>query len=173
MEADVQADMKTRERTEGLATAVQAIHGDSCSANRVDPDPIYSTSFGGDSTGPLALPHSKDVALVGNGAAATKSCLSPFEMRSPTAAGCLLPAGMATTATSTTFDHSTLWVCQTEEAILRTSTLSAWYYSSFCRNNLFAAPFCPSVIETKSEQGRTFDPGGSEGRLRACSVLET
>ena len=56
MEADVQSDTKTRERTEGAATAVQAMHGDSCSANRVDPDPMSSTSFGGDSTGPPALP---------------------------------------------------------------------------------------------------------------------
>ena len=50
MEADVQADTKTRERTEGTATAVEAMHGDSCSANRVDPDPMCSTSFSGDST---------------------------------------------------------------------------------------------------------------------------
>ena len=40
MEANVQADKKARERTEGAATAVQAMHGDSCSANRVDPDPM-------------------------------------------------------------------------------------------------------------------------------------
>ena len=80
-EADVQADKKTRERTEGASTVVQAIHGDSCSANRVDPDPMYSTSFGGDSTGPPALPYSRDDALVGNGAAVPKSCLSSLEMR--------------------------------------------------------------------------------------------
>ena len=35
MEADVPADKKTCERTEGAATAVQAKHGDSCSAKRV------------------------------------------------------------------------------------------------------------------------------------------
>ena len=56
MEADVQEDTKTRQRTEGAATAVQVLHGDSCSANRVDPDPMCSTSFGGASTGPPALP---------------------------------------------------------------------------------------------------------------------
>ena len=32
MEADGPADTKTRERTEGVATAVQAKHGDSCTA---------------------------------------------------------------------------------------------------------------------------------------------
>ena len=42
MEADGQADTKTRERTEGAATAVRAMYGDSCSANRVDPDPMCS-----------------------------------------------------------------------------------------------------------------------------------
>ena len=37
MEADVSADKKTRERTEGAATAVQAKHGDSCSAKGSKP----------------------------------------------------------------------------------------------------------------------------------------
>ena len=46
MEADEPANTKTRERTEGAATAVQAMHGDSFSARRVDPGPkINSTSF--------------------------------------------------------------------------------------------------------------------------------
>ena len=46
MEADVPADKKTRERMEGAATAVQAKHGDSCSAKRVQVGPTCSTSFG-------------------------------------------------------------------------------------------------------------------------------
>ena len=108
MEVDGQADTKTRERTEGAATAAQAMHEDSCSANRVDPDPICSTSFSDDSTGPPALPCSREDALVDNGAAAPKSCLSPLEMRSPTAAGGLLPTGKTSTATKTPFDHPTL-----------------------------------------------------------------
>ena len=83
LEANWQAGTKTRERTEGAATAVQAMHGNSCSANRVDPDPICSTSFGVDCTEPPGLPCSREDALVDNGAAAPKSCLSPLEMRSP------------------------------------------------------------------------------------------
>ena len=79
MKADGQADIKTRERTEGAATAVQAMHGDSCSANRVDPDPMCSTSFGDDCTGPC----SRQDALAGNGAAAPKSFLPSLEMRIP------------------------------------------------------------------------------------------
>ena len=173
MEANVQADKKARERTEGAATAVQAMHGDSCSANRVDPDPMCSTSFGSDSSGPPALPCSRDNALVGSGAAAPKSCLSPLEIRLLTAAGGLLPAGETSTATSTTFDHSTLWFCQIEETIMRTSIPSVWYYSSFWRNNLHAAPSCRRVIETKPGQNRMFDPGGCEGRLRACPFWGT
>ena len=55
MVADGQADIKSRKRTVGAATAVQAMHGDSCSANRVDPDLMCSTSFGNDFTGPAAL----------------------------------------------------------------------------------------------------------------------
>ena len=57
-----QANTKTRERTEGAATAVQTIHGDNCSVKRVDPDPMCSTSFGDDCTGPPALPCSMEDA---------------------------------------------------------------------------------------------------------------
>ena len=74
MEADGPADTKTRERTEGAATAVQVMHGDSCSANRVGPDPMCSTSFGDDCTGPPAPPCSGENVLVDNGAAAPNSC---------------------------------------------------------------------------------------------------
>ena len=56
MEADGQADTKTSEHSEGAATAVQAVRGDRCSANRVDLDPMCSTSFGDDCTGPPAPP---------------------------------------------------------------------------------------------------------------------
>ena len=38
---------------------------------------------------------------------------------------------------------------------------------------LLAAPSCRRVIKTKSRQNRTFDPGGSQGRLRACPLLGT
>ena len=47
MEADGLANTKTRERTEGATTAVQAMHGDRFSACRVDPgSKTNSTSFG-------------------------------------------------------------------------------------------------------------------------------
>ena len=60
MKADGPADTKTRECPEGAATAVQEIHGNSCSVNRIDPDPMCSTtSFGDDCTGPPALPCSR------------------------------------------------------------------------------------------------------------------
>ena len=45
MEANMSADKKTRERTEGAATAVEAKNVDSCSAKRVQADPTCSTSF--------------------------------------------------------------------------------------------------------------------------------
>ena len=56
METDGPANTKTRERTEGAATAVQAMRGDSCSADLVDPDPMCSTNSGDDCTGPPAPP---------------------------------------------------------------------------------------------------------------------
>ena len=47
MKADGPANTKTRESTKGVATAVQAMHGESCSATRVELGPkINSTSFG-------------------------------------------------------------------------------------------------------------------------------
>ena len=46
MEADRIANTKTRERTEDASAALQAMHGDSFSACRVDPGPKTSTSFG-------------------------------------------------------------------------------------------------------------------------------
>ena len=168
MEADEPADKKAREHTEGAAMAVQAKHGGSCSANGVDPNPKSSTSFGDDFTGPPALPCSRVDALVGNGATAAKSCLSPLEMRTPTFAGGLLLTDTASKATRTTFDQPPLWFCLTEKTNLRTSIQYAPYNSIFWRINNQQAPFWPRVIEKKSGQNLVVDPGGSTGRLRAC-----
>ena len=66
-------------------------HGDSCSANRVDPDPSSPTSFGDDFPGPPALPYSRDDALVDDGAAASKSCLSTLEDAHTNSHRCLTP----------------------------------------------------------------------------------
>ena len=162
------ANTKTRELTEGAATAAQAMHGDSCSATRVDPGPkTNSTSFGMKAE-PHVLPCRNDV-LVENGDASPKSCLPSVEMRSPSAAGDSLPTGETSTATKITFNRPPLQLYPTEETNLRTSTQPVSYDRSFC--NLLAALSCRRVIETKSGQNRTFDPGGSQGRLRACPIL--
>ena len=166
MMADGQADTKTRERTEGAATAVQAMHGDSCSANWIDPDPMCSISFGGDSTGPPALSCLGDDALVDKGAAVPKSYFSPLEMRTISAAGGFFPTDKTSTATKTTFDHPTLWLCLTEETNLGTSIQSASYNRSIWRNTLLAPPSCWRVIETNSRQNMMFDSGGSRSSPR-------
>ena len=101
MKADVPTDKKSRERTEGAATAVQAKHEDSYSAKGVQAGPKSSTSFGVE-VKLLALPCRNDV-LVENGDAAPKACLLPLEMHTPTAAGGLLPTGKTSTATMTIF----------------------------------------------------------------------
>ena len=119
MEADMPSDTKIRERTEGAATAVQAKHGYSCSSERVHAGPTCSTSFGVKAE-PPALPCRDDV-LVENGAAVPKSCLSPSEMRTPTAGGDLLPTDKTSTATRITFHQLLLWFCMTEEISSRTS----------------------------------------------------
>ena len=167
MEADGPADTKIRERTDGAAKAVRAMHGDSCSANRIDPDPMCSTSFGDDCTGLPALLCSREDALVNNGTAAPKSRFSPLAMRLPTGAGGLIPTCKTYTATKTIFYHPTLWFWLIEEANLRTSILYVSYFSSFGWINNHQANFWPRrVIETKSEQHRMFDPGGSRSSPR-------
>ena len=171
MVADGPADTKTRERTEDAAKVIQAMHRDSFSASWVDPGlKITSTDFGVKAD-PSALPCKEDV-LVENGAAAPKSCLSPLEMRTILAAGGLLPTGKTSTATRTTFEYLTLWFCQIKETHSgRTSTPSPRYQSRF--RKLPAAPSCRRATETKYEQNRMFDPGGSQGRLHACLFLGT
>ena len=171
MEVDGQADTKTRERTDGAATAVQAMHGDSCSAIRVDPDPMCSTSFGNDCAGPPALLYSGENSLVDNGAAVLESCLPPLEMRTTTAAGGLLPTGDKSTVLKITFKQSPLRLYLTENTNLRTSTQPMSYESSFWKNNMLAAPSCRTVIETTYEQNRMFDPGGSQGRALLCGEV--
>ena len=177
MEADGQANTKTRERTEGAVTAVQAMHGDSCTtAQKVQDGPKASITFGVEAE-PPDLPCREDV-LIENGATTPKSCLPSLEMRSPTATGGLVPTGKASTAKETNFNQSPIWFCSTEETDLKASCKkisipSASYDSSsiFQERNLSATPYCRRVVDTKSRQNRTFDPGGSQGHLRACPFL--
>ena len=91
MEADGTPNTKTRERTEGAATAVQAMHGDSCTAQKVQDRPKTSISFGVEVELP-DLPCRDDVLVEGDDAA-PKSCLPSLEMRSSIAAGGLVPTG--------------------------------------------------------------------------------
>ena len=86
MEADGPANTKTRERMEGAATAVQAMHGDSCTtARKVQDGPKASISFGVKAE-PPDLP-CKDDGSVESGDAAPKSCFPSLEMRSRRARG--------------------------------------------------------------------------------------
>ena len=86
MKADVTTDSKTRKGTKGVAAAERLISGYNSSA-QIDTDPIRLTSFDDDSIGSPALPCSRNDALVDEGSAAPKPCLSPVEMRTRTAAG--------------------------------------------------------------------------------------
>ena len=177
-EADGQADTRTRERTEGAATAVQAIRGDCFSAHRVEPDPTTNSTSFGMKAEPPALP-CRDDSVVECGAASFKSCLPSMEMRPSTAAGGLVPTGDASKASETTLNEPPLRFCLTEETDLKaknswTSVPSASYDSSsvFKGRNLFATPYCRRVVDTKSRQNRTFDPGGSRGHLAPAHVWD-
>ena len=160
MEADGPADTTTRERTEGAATAVQAMHGDSCTEQKVQDGPKTSLSFGVKAE-PPDLPCREDV-LVEDGAAALKSCLSSLEMRI-TAAGGLVSTGKTSTTAEFTFIQPPLRLQSAEETNFKKSTTPYASYDSsvFQTSNLPAAPYCRRVVETKSRQNRTFDPGGS------------
>ena len=178
MEADEYANTKTQERTEGATTTVQAMHGDSCTTEqKVQDRPKTSITFGVEAESP-DLPCREDV-LVEEGAASPESCLPSLEMRSPTAAGGLLPSGEASTATRATSNEPLLRFYATEEMNpeedskkenLWTSTPYAPYdSSSFWR--LLAAPYFRRVVVTQSRQNTTFDPCGLQGHLRACPFL--
>ena len=160
MEADRPANTKT-ERTEGAATTVQAMHGDSFIAQRVQDGPKISTCFGV-MPEPPALP-CRDGVVVQNGAAVPKSRLPSLEMRSPTAAGGLPSTGEASIATRITFNQPPIRLYSTEESnSKKTSTPYVSYDSIFFRkNNLAAVPSCRRAIEAKTGKNRMFDPGGS------------
>ena len=116
MEADgpVNTINKTRERTEGAATGVEAMREDSCTtAQKVHDGPKTSISFGVVAE-PPDLPCREDV-LVENGATSPEPCLPSLEMRSPAAAGGLIPTGEASTATRTTSNEPLLRFYATEE----------------------------------------------------------
>ena len=175
MEADGQANTKTRERTEGAATAVQAMRGDYFFARRVEPGPTTNSTSFGVKAEPPALPCRDDV-VVESGPAASKSCLPSMEMRLSTATGGVILTGEASTASETTLNEPPLRFCPTEETNLgtnckKTSTPYASFESSSFFWRLLAAPYYRNVVDTKSRQNRTFDPGGSRGHLRACPFL--
>ena len=159
-EADVRAGKKTCQRTEGAAGADQAKHIGGSSSAQVESAPTSSTSFGMKAEHPT-LPRIGDV-MVDKGTAAPKPCLSSVEMLTLTAAGDLLPADKASTATRIIFYQLPLRLCPTEGTNSRTSNQYALHYSSFWKME---------VLDTKSRQTLVFDPGGSTGRLRSCSFL--
>ena len=158
-EADGEPDKKTRKCTEGASAADRVMNGDRSSA-RVDGDPTSLISFGMIAE-PPALP-CRDDALVDKGAEAPKPCLSPVEMRMPTAAGGLLPPCIASTVMRSIFPPPPLWnFCPTEETNFRATTSIQTYatYNTFWQMK---------ALETKSRQTLVFDPGGCTGCLRAC-----
>ena len=117
METDGPANTKSQERTEGTATAVQAIRGDSCAAEqKVQDGPKTSITFGVEAE-PPDLPCREDV-LVEDGATEPKSCLPSLEIRTTTAAGGLVPTGKTSTATETSCNQPPLRFCSTEETDL-------------------------------------------------------
>ena len=138
MEADGPADTtKTRERTKGAATAVQAIRGDGFSSRRVEPGPTNNSTSFGVKAEPSALPCRDDV-VVDSGPAASESCLPSMEMRSSTAAGGLVPTVEASTASENTLNEPPLRLCPTEETDLKLNCKkTSATYASFESSSFF------------------------------------
>ena len=114
MEEDGPTDTKTRERTEGAAIVVQAMRGDSCTTGQnVQDGPKTSITFSMEAE-PPDLPCREDV-LIEDGTTTPKSCLPSLAMRSPTAAGGLVPTGEASTASETTSNEPLLRFYETEK----------------------------------------------------------
>ena len=156
MEADGPASTKTQERTEGAATAVQAMHGDSCTAEqKVQDGPKTSMTFGMEAE-PPDLPCRDDV-LVEGGDAAPRSCLPSLKMRSPTAAGGLVPTGEASTATETTSNERLLRFYATEEMNTEDdskeknswTSISSASYDSSSYWRLLAAACCSILLQAR------------------------
>ena len=159
-EAGVEPDAKTRKCTKGASAADRAMNVDSSPA-RVNYGPTRLTIFGMIAE-PPAPEKSIGNALVDKGAEARKLCLSPGEMRTPTAVGGLVPAGTTSTAMRTIFLSSPRWsFCPTEEMNFRTTTSIQTYtmYISFWQMN---------VLKTRPRQTLVFDHGGCKGRLHVC-----
>ena len=168
MKADGPTDTKTRERPEGAATPVQATHGDTWTAQKVQDGPKTSASFGVKAETP-DLPCREDV-LVENSAASPQSCLPSSEMCSPIAAGGLLPTGEASTATRTTFNQPPLRFYSTEKRIQR-RILGLGLYTS-----RMTAVSCLLPIPAGWPSRRNRDKIGRsilaiQGHLRACPFL--
>ena len=143
-----QADTKTCERTEGAATVAQAMHGDCFSARRVKPGPTTNSTSFGVKAEPPALPYRDDI-VVESGLAAPKSCLLFKEMRSPSAAGGLLPTGEAFSATRTTLNKHPLRYYSTEETDSKTNWRTRTRYVSYDSNFLPATYSFQMIFETK------------------------
>ncbi|CAN0033978.1 unnamed protein product [Ascophyllum nodosum] len=172
MVAEGQANTKTRKRTEGAAKAVQAKHGDSWTVQRVQDGPKTSTCLSVMAE-PPDLPCREDV-LVENGATAPTLCLPTLERRTTIAAGGLHPTRKASIAARIIYNQPPLRLYSTEETNSKGTNLRTQIpYLSFDSSFLSTAHSCRRVIETKSMQNRMFNPGGFQGRLRACLFLGT
>ena len=139
MEADGPANTKTRERTEGAATAVQAMHGDSLSACRVEYGPKSNSTSFGMMAEPPALP-CRDDAVVESGDAAPKSCLPSLEMPTTIATNGLLPTGKTSTATETTSNKPLLQFNPIEEANCKNALTPYVSYDSSVSHDLLPLP---------------------------------
>ena len=146
------------------------MRGDCFSARQVEPGPTTNSTSFGVKAEPPALPYRDDV-VVESGLAAPKSCLPFKEVRSPLAAGGLPPTGEAFSATRTTLNKPPLRCYSTEETDSKTNWRTRIRYVSYDSNFLPAVYSFRMVIETKSGENGMFDPGGSQGRLRACPFL--
>ena len=139
-EVDVEPDTKTRKRTEGASVEDPVKNGDSFSA-KVEDDPTSLTSFGMTAEPPGPEKCIGDV-LANKGAEASEPYLPSMEVRMlSSAAGRLLPAGTASTATRAVFPRP-LFSWSLSEKIKEGTGRTSF--------NQLAPPSWRKVIQTKS-----------------------
>ena len=170
MEADGHANTKTQKRTEGAATAVQAMSGDSCTTEKkVQDGPKSRTSrffLQGKRFGRERRYVARVMSPILGDALINSSWWLSFHRRSLHSHRDHLQR-----ATSSVLrdrgDESK------GEKIMDFNSIRSYDSSVFQERNLSATPYCPRVVEAKPRQNRTFDPCGSRGHLRACPFLRS
>ena len=181
IEANGPANTKTQERTEGAAKkAVKAMRGDSCNAEQMVQDGPKTSIIFGVEAGPPDLPCWEDVLVEERALRRPSRVSHPWRFAHHNSRRWLSSHRRILHSHGDHLQRATSSVLSDRgdesRGGLKDGKLTDFnsirlvrQHSNFWR--LLAAPYCRRVVETKSWQNRTFDPGGSRGHLRSGGFL--